>query len=199
MWRGVCLLLEEPERVLAAYDAYLERCARRLRGDPVREARAISERMEKLERRRSNLIDMGADGTIGREDLRTKLEEADEERDSLRRALREAAGRGQELERLSREREVLADRFSAMRGMGLRHLPPEERRTAYNALRLTAHVDEGGDVRITGVFDADLTELLPASWAVAKDGAREYDPSMNTRLPTLHRGVVSAGHPHPGT
>ena len=52
-----------------------------------------SERIEKLERRRSNLIDMGADGTIGREDLRAKLAEADEERNPLRRALGEAAGR----------------------------------------------------------------------------------------------------------
>jgi hypothetical protein len=113
--------------------------------------------------RRSNLIGMGADGTIGREDLRAKLTEADEERDSLRRALREAAVHGEELKRLMNEREVLDDRFRAMRAMGLRHLSPEERRTAYDALRLTAHVDEKGDVRITGIFDADLTELLPAS------------------------------------
>ena len=60
-------------------------------------------------------------------------------------------------------------------------------------------MDEKGDVRITGIFDADLTELLPASWAVAKADAREYDPSMNTRLPTRHKGVVSAGHPRRGT
>ncbi len=199
VWRGVSLLLGEPERVVAAYDAYLEGRTRRLRGDPDREARELSGRLEKLERRRSNLIDMGADGTIGREDLRTKLAEADEERDSLRRALREATGRGEELKRLRNEREILADRFRAMRGMGLRHLPPEERRTAYDALRLTAHVDEQGDVRITGIFDADLTELLPASWAVAKAGAHEYDANTNTQLPTLHRGVVSAGRPHRGT
>ena len=199
VWRKVCLLLEEPERVLAAYDAYLERRVRWLRGDPDREARELTGRLEKLERRRSNLIDMGADGTIGREDLRTKLAEADEERDSLRRAIREAAGRGKELKRLRRERGVLAGRFRTMRGMGLRHLPPEERRTAYDALRLTAHVDEKGDVRITGIFDADLTEFLPTSWAVAKAGAREYDPSTNVQLPTRYKGVVSAGHPRRGT
>lgn len=111
----------------------------------------------------------------------------------------QATDRGEDLKRLRNEREILADRFRAMRGMGLRHLPPEERRTAYDALRLTAHVDEKGDLRITGIFDADLTELLPASWAVAKDGAREYDASTNTQLPTLHRGVVSAGRPHRGT
>ena len=191
VWRRLSLLLEEPERVVAAYDAYLERRARRLRGDPDREARELSGRLERLEGRRSNLIDMGADGTISREDLRAKLAEADEERDSLRRALREAAGRREELKRLRNEREIMADRFRAMRGVGLRHLPPEERRIACDALRLAAHVDEKGDVRITGIFDADLTELLPASWAVAKAGACEYDPSANTRLPKLHRGVVT--------
>jgi hypothetical protein len=172
---------------------------RRLGGGPNREACELSAGLDNLESRHSNLIDMGADGTIGHEDLRTKVAESDEERDSLRRALREAAGRGEELKRLRNEREILADRFRAMRGMGLRHLPPKERRTAYDALRLTAHADEKGDVRITGIFDADLTELLPASWAVAKAGAREYDASTNVQLPTMHRGVVSAGRPHPGT
>ena len=97
------------------------------------------------------------------------------------------------------EREILADRFRAMRGMGLRHLPPRDRRAVYGVLRVTTRADEKGDVRITGVFDADLTELLPASWAVAKAGAREYDASTNVQLPTLHRGVVSAGRPLPGT
>ena len=142
---------------------------------------------------------MGADGTIGHEDLRTKLAESDEERDSLRRALREAAGRGEELKRLRNEREILADRFRAMRGMGLRHLPPEERRTAYDAPRLTAHADEKGDVRVTGVFDADITELLPTSWAAARASARDHDPRINPRLPTPHKGVVSVRHSHPGT
>lgn len=199
VWQRVRLLLEEPERVVAAYDAYLERRVRQLRGDPDREARDLSARLEKLERRRSNLIDMGADGTIGREDLRLKLAEADEERDSLRRALREAAGRGEELKRLRKEREVLAGRFRTMRGMGLRHLPPEGRRAVYEGLRLTAHVDEKGDAQITGIFDADITELLPGSWADAKAAARHHDLSLNTRLPILHKGVVSAGRPRRGT
>ncbi len=142
---------------------------------------------------------MGADGTIGREDLRLKLAEADEERDSLRRALRETTGRREELERLRNEREALAGRFSAMRGMGLRHLPPQDRRAVYGALRITAHADEKGDVRITGIFDADITDLLPMSWALAKASARDYHPSLNGQLPTLHKGVVSVGHPCRGT
>ncbi len=199
VWRKVRLLLEEPERVMAAYDAYVEIRGRRLRGDPDREARGLSARLEKLERRRSKLIDMGADGIIGREDLRAKMAEADEERDSLRRALQEAAGRGEELERLRKEREVLAERFSAMRGMGLRHLPPQDRRSVYDALRMTAHADKNGDVSITGIFGADITELLPMSWAQAKASAHEYDVGLNIQLPKSYKGVVSVEHPRPGT
>ncbi len=199
VWREVRLLLEKPERVMAAYGVYVELRRHRLRGDPDREARELSARLEKLERRRSNLIDMGADGTIGREDLRAKLSEVDEKRDSLHRALGEAAARRKELVRMHRERELVLGRFAAVRGMGLRHLQPEVRRTVYNALGMTAHVDEGGNVRITGIFEADLTELLPASWAAAKAGAREEEPRLNRQLPVLHRGVVSVGHSPRGT
>ena len=63
---------------------------------------------------------------------------------------------------------------------------------------MTAHAEENGDVSITGIFDADLIELLPTSWALAKAGAREYDPSLNRQRPTSHEGVVSMGHPRPG-
>ena len=59
-----------------------------------------SERIEKLERRRSNLIDMGAGGTIGREDLRAKLAEADEERDPCAaRSARQPGGAGEDAPR----------------------------------------------------------------------------------------------------
>ena len=64
---------------------------------------------------------------------------------------------------------------------------------------MTAHVDEEGNVRITGIFDADLNGILPASWAAAKAGAREEESRLNRQLPVLHRGVVSAGHPRLGT
>ena len=94
---------------------------------------------------------------------------------------------------------MLADRFSAMRGIGLRHLAPRDRRAVYDALWVTAHADGRGDVRITGVFDAAITELLPASWALAKASAREYDAGRNVGLPTLHKGVVGVDHPRRAT
>ena len=101
---------------------------------------------------------------------------------------------------LRTERGGLAHHFSAVRGMGGPTPPPAaDRRAAYEALRMTARADENGDAQITGIFDADLTGLLPTSWALAKAGAREYDPSLNRKLPTSHEEVVSIGHPRPGT
>jgi hypothetical protein len=93
---------------------------------------------------------------------------------------------------------VLAGRFSAMRGMGLRN-PPPDRRAVYGALRMTARADEMDHARITRTFGADVTELLPMSWALAKAGARGYDPSLNRRLPIPHKGVVSMGYFRRGT
>lgn len=60
-----------------------------------------------------------------------------------------------------------------------------------DGFRMTVYTDEMGGVRITGVFGADVTGLLPMSWAVAKAGARGYDVGLNTRLPTPHTGTLS--------
>ena len=91
---------------------------------------------------------------------------------------------------------MLAGRFSAMRGMGLRN-PPPDRRAVYGALRMTARADEMDHARITRTFGADVTELLPMSWALAKAGVWGYDPSLNRRLPIPHKGVV-CGISQPG-
>ena len=45
------------------------------------------------------------------------------------------------------------------------------------AHRMTARADGMDGARITGIFSADGTELLPMSWALAKAGAQGYDPS----------------------
>jgi hypothetical protein len=50
--------------------------------EATRERLALPGMLDMRTGHRSNLIGMGADGTIGREDLRAKLTEADEERDS---------------------------------------------------------------------------------------------------------------------
>jgi len=57
-------------------------------------------RLADTQRRRSALIDLAADGTITREDLRDKLEELDKERDACREEIRALGESQEQLEKL---------------------------------------------------------------------------------------------------
>jgi len=196
VWKVVRTLLSEPERVMRGYDEYVERRKAQLRGDPGREAREIAGRLEKLERRRSGYLDLAADGDISREELRHKLAEVDEQREVARKTLREARDREETIRKLQRDREMVFRRFSAMRGMDLRHLNPENRRRVLQALRLRVEIDENGDARISGVFDADITELLPMVHAPADE---PYTVHFKHEIPPPFKGVVTLDNSPRGT
>ena len=72
--------------------------------------------------------------------------------------------------------EVLADRFRAMRSMGLRHPSPQGRRNVYNALGMTAHADE---------HDPGLNRHLPT---LHKGFVRAGHPRRATPSPRGSRG-----------
>jgi site-specific DNA recombinase len=88
IWERMQELLSDPKRLLRAYRKEIEGQYEGERGDPDREVRSLTEKLRELERRRSGFIDLAADGTIGREDLRVKLAEADGQRKKLEEALR---------------------------------------------------------------------------------------------------------------
>ncbi|MDP9439111.1 MAG: recombinase family protein, partial [Actinomycetota bacterium] len=99
VWRAVHRLCSDPEMVMRQYDVFVERRSAALRdgGTLAREEQQIAADLRKLLARRSNLIDMGADGTISREDLRVKLAEADGRREGLEKALADARSRIEEV------------------------------------------------------------------------------------------------------
>lgn len=200
-WEAVRSLCEHPESVLAAYEKHLERRREALLtgSGEAEEERALRERLRKLLGRRSNLIDMGADGTISHGDLRAKLAEADEQREGLERALEETRSRRETAERLRGERELVYRSFAAMRAIDLRHLSSEDRRRVMQALRIGAEVDRTSDVRITGVFGADITELLPMAQAPTDE---PYVVRFRHEIPPPtppHRGVVTVDSTSPCT
>ena len=188
VWNTVYRLLSEPERVRIAYDEHMERRKAQLRGDPNREARNLSERLQKLERRRSGYLDLAADGTVGREELRTKLAELAEQRKELEGALRKAQDRRESIRKLQLKREMMLGRFAAMRDIDLHHLDPENRRRALRTLGARVEVDENGNAHITGVFDADITELLPMTQAPDDE---PYGKWFKHRILPPFQGVVT--------
>jgi hypothetical protein len=99
-----------------------------------------------------------------------------------------AALREETIRKLQRDREILLRRFSAMRGMDLRHLDPKNRRRVLQALRLRVEIDENGDAGISGMFDADITELLPMAQAPADE---PYTVQFKHEIPPPYKGVVT--------
>ena len=127
---------------------------------------------------------------MSREELRHKLAEVGEQREAASKALRAAEDRQETIQKLQRDREMLLGRFSAMRGIDLRNLDPENRRRVLQALRLRVEVDATGDVGISGAFAADVTELLPMAQAsVAPDGP--YTVRFEHEVPPPFQGVVT--------
>lgn len=188
IWRAVRTVLSEPELVLDAYDRYVERRQAQLRGDPGKEARRLAVRIQELDDERRGYLRLSARGAMSDSELDAELVRVDAEREALGRALREVQGRQEAIERLQRDRELVFGRFAAMRGMDLRNLSPENRRRVLQVLRICAEVDENGDVTISGVFDADIFEVLPMS---QHPPGEPYRVSFKERVPRPHKGVVA--------
>jgi hypothetical protein len=83
---------------------------------------------------------------------------------------------------------MMLGRFSAMRGMDLRWLSPEDRRRVLQALRTRVEVDKDGNVSISGVFEAYITDLLPMVNAPADE---PYTRKFRYEVPDPHPGVLT--------
>jgi predicted HTH transcriptional regulator len=128
------------------------------------ESRArLMAQLEKLDTRHSNLIDLAADGTITRDDLRSRLASIEEERDTLRRELRAMS----DDEELAREIEVLRDMLIERSRMAYwQHVrKPQQRHDLYRRMGLAVEVDGDGNATISGA-------LLPGDAFVSEDSRR---------------------------
>lgn len=169
------------------HEQHVERVRREMCGDPDREARELAEQLEKLlGRRRSAYIDLAADETISREDLRDKLAELEARRKDLEEALRSARNRHRSIEEARRAWSIAAqildlDRITYMTAS------PEDRRRLYQALGLRADVERDGAVVLSGVFNPGIRLL-----DVLRDG-----PDVTTPWPRVggrHEVFVAPGN-----
>ena len=152
IWDEVHGLIANPHRLQKAYAEERERRAKAPREDPAKEARTLAEEMARLEARRSNLIDLAADGTISREDLRAKLAETDARRREAEEALQEAADRRDSMDALRRELSYLFLRFDQIRTEELRFLHPEDKRRILMASRTMAEMTAKGPLGSPGCW-----------------------------------------------
>lgn len=162
VWEAVWGWLSQPDLFKRAYEKEIERRQRAMRGDPEKEARSLSEKLEKLEKKESYLLDVASDRSWPKTKLQPKLDELDRQRENVEEALRSVRNRKQSIEQLQNDMKRVWWRFNQIRDGDLRHLKPEARSVLYKAMRLGAKVDKDSAVVLTGTFseDVSLTDLI---------------------------------------
>jgi len=123
-----------------------------LHGDPDREKKAWLDKLAEVERKRSGFFDLGAEGLIDREELKTKLAALEETQETAKRELETLDGRHERLRDLEHEKDVLLESYAGMMPEALDGLAPEERHRVYKMLRLTVLVRPDGTLEVNGIF-----------------------------------------------
>jgi site-specific DNA recombinase len=149
VWDLVSGLLSDPERLRKGLDAMIEEQRGSLGGDPEGEARMWLERLAALDRKRSGYLDLAAEGIMDRDELRAKLVELQEDRETAEREITAIEGRREQLEQMERDRETVMEHYAGTVPESLNDLSSEERHQIYKMLRLEvlAYPDKSLEVR----------------------------------------------------
>ncbi len=212
--------LSRPDEVRRRTEEYVRSERDRL-SHASRELDAWEQRMRDVERRRSNLIDFAADGTISREDLKAKLDGLDREREATaneiaaRRTISDDMAKLEEppdlAESLARDLPYLLDRRRMFRDyetmppenpLGLckltpdriRHLPKEEaarREQEAEGERAARYRATHEDLGLRAVARPDGT--LEASWRFGQAVLRNGSDTSPNKHATKH--FQATGHP----
>jgi hypothetical protein len=152
VWSLVSSLLRDPERLRAGLEEMIEAERAAGRGDPEAETRAWLDRIAALDRKRSRLQEMAAEGHITFKELGQKLRETHEARVTAERELAEVEGRRSRIVELEQDRDALLERYGGLMPRALEELTAEERHQVYRMLRLRAHLHRDGGLDVEGIL-----------------------------------------------
>jgi site-specific DNA recombinase len=158
IWDLVSSLLSDPERLRAGLDAMIEEQRGALRGDPEREAEAWFERLAALDRKRGGYLDLAAEGIMDRDELRAKLAELQEDRETAEREIAAIEGRRELLEQMERDRDMVIEHYAGTVPGSLDDLSPEERHQIYKMLRLEVLAYPDKSLEVSGAILAGGAE-----------------------------------------
>jgi site-specific DNA recombinase len=158
VWDLVAGLLSDPERLRKGLDAIIEEQRGSLRGDPEGEARTWLERLAALDRKRSGYLDLAAEGIMDRDELRAKLAELQEDRETAEREIAAIEGRREQLEQMERDRETVMEHYAGTVPEALDDLSPEERHQIYKMLRLEVLAYPDKSLEVSGAILAGAEE-----------------------------------------
>jgi DNA repair ATPase RecN len=156
VWKFVSSLLKDPKRIRESLDAMIEEERAGVRDDPERETKTWLDKLAEADRKRSTFQDMAAEGLITFDELRAKLVELDETRETVGKELEALQHRRERIEGLQRDRDTLLESYAGMVSEELDDLTSEERHRVYRILRMhvVAHTDE--TLEVTGALSSSL-------------------------------------------
>ena len=126
-----------------------------LRSDPEGEAKAWFERLAALDRKRGGYLDLAADGIMDRDELRAKLAELQEDRETAEREIATIEGRRERLKQVERDRDTVIEHYAGMVPESLDDLSPEERHQIYKMLRLEVLAYPDKSLEVSGAILAE--------------------------------------------
>ncbi|HEX2181692.1 MAG TPA: recombinase zinc beta ribbon domain-containing protein [Rubrobacteraceae bacterium] len=156
VWDYVSGVMKDPETLRDDLDRMIELRRRDTRGEPDKERKLWAEKLAEVDGKRARYQEMAAEALITFEELRARLAELNEARETAERELAALRGHEEYILALERERDALLDSLEAEAPEALDPLEPGERHHWYRLLRLEADVDKDGNVEV--------------SWSGAPDG-----------------------------
>jgi hypothetical protein len=173
VWEHVSGIMKDPEQLRDDLDLMLELQRQSFRGDPDSDAKTWLEKLSGVKRKRAAFQDMAAEGLIAFDELRTKLADLEETRETAERELTALKGQRESLEQMERDKDAVLEHYAALAPEALDALTPEQRYGLYKMLRMVAfaHPD--------GWLDVHWEWELPGEAEVCKTGITETRSSRS--------------------
>ena len=150
VWRFVSSLLQDPERLRVGLDAMIEERRKAMCGDPEQEARVWLRKLEEVDLQRRRSQDLAIQGLLDPDELRVRLGELQDTRETAERELEALKGRREQLEQLERDRGAVLETYAGMASERLAVLTPEKRNQLYRVLRLRVSAKTDGLLEASG-------------------------------------------------
>ena len=160
VWEEVRGCLENPQQLRIDLDRMIDLERSAMRGDPDRDAKVWADKLAEVKQKRARYQEMAAADLIDFEELRTRLAELEETRETVERELETVRSRQARVAEMERDRDDLLDSLIGVAPQALDSLTPEERHQFYKMLRLRAVLYKDGSLEMSW---AGASDAMPTS------------------------------------
>jgi hypothetical protein len=155
VWEFVSGLLRDPERIRAGLKALIAEEQAGMLGEPQQQSKVWLKKLSEVDNKRSRFQDMAAEGLITFDELRFKLEEAEQTRERAQAELEALNRRLENIDELERDKDAVMEFYAGKVPEELDDLTSEERHQIYKMLRLQVVVGPDMPPEVSGTFGGD--------------------------------------------